>query len=98
MPGCAECGQPVTVVSDRAGNLACAHAEPPRDGHKAELLPVTVTYRHEGTWTDVHCDELGGLLGTTADPESAKALAWTLLRRLRPPRGVIERHEGQAST
>jgi hypothetical protein len=93
-PSCTECGQPVTAAADRAGNLTYIHAEPAADGHQAAVAAVTVTYRHEGIWTDVSCDELGGHLGTVTDQEAAKALAWTCLRRLRPPRGVIERHEG----
>jgi hypothetical protein len=90
---CAECGEPVTVAADKAGNLSYAHPAPPADGHRAELLPVVVTYRHEGIWTDVHCPELGGLLGTVTGQEAATALAWTLLRSIRPPRNVTERHE-----
>jgi hypothetical protein len=94
--GCSECGQPVTSHADRAGNLTYVHAAPPDDGHKAELAPVTVTYRHEGTWTDVSCPELGGHLGTVTDQAAATALAWTCLRRLQPPRSVRERHEAAA--
>jgi hypothetical protein len=91
---CAECGEPVTVSTDRALNLLYVHATPPADGHRAELPPVTVAYRHDGIWTDVSCPDLGGHLGTVTSQESATALAWTLLRRFRPPRNVTERHEG----
>jgi hypothetical protein len=91
---CAQCGEPVTAGTDAALNLLYVHATPPADGHRAELPPVTVTYRHDGIWTDVSCPDLGGHLGTVTSQESATALAWTLLRQFRPPRNVTERHEG----
>lgn len=92
-PCCETCGAPVAVTSDRAGNSFYVHAEPAADGHAAAVAPVTVTYRHDGIWTDVICGELGGLLGTAGPDSDPRALAWTCLRRLIPPRGVIEVHE-----
>lgn len=59
-----------------------------------DLPPVVVTYRHDRGWIDVLVPEAGGLQGTVRDQETATLLAWTALRRLEPPRGVVEVHEG----
>lgn len=59
-----------------------------------DLPPVTVTYRRDGVWHDASCDELGGLVISALDFETAHAVAWTGLRRLKPVRGVREVFEG----
>jgi hypothetical protein len=59
-----------------------------------ESPPVTVTYRLGRGWHDAHCDELGGLVISALDFETARAVAWTGLRRLKPARGVREIFEG----
>lgn len=59
-----------------------------------DLPPVTVTYRRDGLWHEAHCDELGGPLIAALDEETPRSVAWTLLRKLRPPRTVREVREG----
>lgn len=64
------------------------------DEHQDDLPPVTVTYRHDGVWHDAHCAELGGLVIAALDFDTAHAVVWTGLRRLKPVRGVREVFDG----
>lgn len=94
MPGealtCVPCGGPLAVVRDAAGNSSWGHAGPAsEDGHKAEAPPVTVTYRQDGPWWHVECDELGNLAPVFGE-EPARAMAQTLLARISPPRNLVQ--------
>lgn len=91
---CAQCGEPVAVTADVTGRPFFTHVTDPADGHRAELPPVVVTYRKAGLWHEAHCDELGGLLVSSMDPGTPRAVAAGLLRRMSPPRNVREVTEG----
>lgn len=94
---CGQCGAPLAVVPAAKGMLAAVwgHAEEPGDGHPPGVPPVMVTYRRDHAYWDSECPDVPGFpVHGLLSLDEARTCAWTLLRRITPPRPVAEHVTG----
>jgi hypothetical protein len=97
---CLDCQAPLAPVPLAGGmRVAWGHASEPEDGHHAAVPVLKVTYRRAGAYWDAEAEEVPGLPARGfLSLDAARSCAWTLLRKVVPPRPVAEHVTGEGES